>query len=95
MTMLHAGQKFRFRGKDSIMRAKLMAADLQGACIRKGTEIELTCKMQVTFTPLTNNTNGAGSAAGACTHQLADASAKTEPAPRIFEPPFAPQFVRP
>ncbi len=39
--LLHKGQVFRFLGKDAARRALVTAVELQGACIRRGNELQM------------------------------------------------------
>jgi hypothetical protein len=48
---LPTGQKLRFKGRNGITRAREVAAELNGACIRKGTELEITRPTEIEFKP--------------------------------------------
>lgn len=52
---LPTGQKFRFLGRHGLDRARACAAELQGACIRTGAEIEMTADREAHFGPVTSS----------------------------------------
>lgn len=93
--ILRAGQKFRFMGRGGIERAKDLANRLQGHCIRTGSEIEITCDTEVTYTPLTNQavmkqflSNGVEHSHTAPGRETRPTTTNGDAAPRFINPGF-------
>ncbi|MBA3898488.1 MAG: hypothetical protein H0X36_15455 [Sphingomonadaceae bacterium] len=49
--MLVAGQKIRFKGLNGVDRAKALARELQGSCIREGNFVEMTADTELAVVP--------------------------------------------
>lgn len=49
--MLVAGQKLRFKGLNGVDRAKALARELQGSCIREGNFVEMTADTELAVVP--------------------------------------------